>query len=88
MKFIVIGNPGSDAGYWVIDANGVHHVGGWATEKMVEFSAAAKILRDAVQIRTPGIAEAAVKSVVRFAEEQIKGNIKETGQGATVVLVA
>jgi hypothetical protein len=88
MRFIVIGNIGSDAGYWVIDENGIHHVGGWGTEKLAEFSAAANILRQAVQLKTPAVAEAAVKSVVRFAEEQIKANVKESGQGATVVLVA
>lgn len=87
MRFIVIG-PITDAGYWVIDANGLHHVGGWGVERMAEFSAAANILRQAVQLKTPAVAEAAVKSVLRFAEEQIKQNVKESGQGATVVLVA
>jgi hypothetical protein len=88
MRFIVIGHIGSDAGYWVIDANGLHHVGGWGIDKLSEFSAAANILRQAVQLKTPGLAEAAAKSVLRFAEEQIKANVKESGQGATVVLVA
>lgn len=88
MRFIVIGNIGSDAGYWVIDGSGIHHVGGWAIEQLAEFAGAAAILRQAVQLKTPAVAEAAVKSVLRFAEEQIKQNVKESGQGQTVVLLA
>jgi len=30
MKYIVLGRIGSDAGYWVLGADGKwHHVGGW-----------------------------------------------------------
>jgi len=88
VRFIVIGNIGSDAGYWVIDANGIHHVGGWGIEQMAEFSTATQILRQAVQLKTPGLAEAAVKSVLAFAEGQLKQNLQGGATGQTVVLVA
>jgi len=88
MRFIIIGNIGSDAGYWIIDSTGIHHVGGWGVERLAEFSAAAGILRQAVQLKTPGVAEAAVKSVLRFAEDQLKEYVKEGGAGSTIVLVA
>jgi hypothetical protein len=86
MRFII--TRGTDAGYWYIDANGVlHHVGGWGTDRLTEFSAAVSILREAVNLKTPGLAEAAIKSVLSFAESQIKEHVKDTGAGPTVILV-
>lgn len=84
MKFIVIGNIGSDAGYWVLDANGLHHVGGWGSDQLVELTAALNIMREATRLKTPGLAEAAVKAVAGFAEKQLGAHIKEGG--ATVII--
>jgi len=88
MRFIIIGHIGSDAGYWVIDANGIHHVGGWGVDRLAEFASATAILREAVRLKTPGLAEAATKSVMKFAQDQISEHIKDSGKGTTVVLVA
>ena len=40
MQFIVIGNIGSDAGYWVWDGHEWKHVGGWGVEQLAEVTAA------------------------------------------------
>ena len=87
MRFIILGPVGTDIGYWYIDGNGVlHHVGGWA-DRLTEFSAAVSIIREAVNLKTPGMAEAAIKSVLSFAESQIKEHVKDAGAGPTVILV-
>jgi len=86
MNIIVLGHIGSDAGYWVIGQDGkVHHVGGWAPERLAEVHSALNIIREATQLKTPGLAEAAIKSVVGFAQKELQANIKE---GGAVVLAA
>jgi len=86
MNIIVLGHIGSDAGYWVIGPDGkVHHVGGWAPERLAEVHSALNIIREATQLKTPGLAEAAIKSVVGFAQKELQANIKE---GGAVVLAA
>jgi hypothetical protein len=81
MRFIVIGNIGSDAGYWVWDGNGWHHVGGWGVEQLAEVSAALSIMREATRLKTPGLADAATK----FVQKQLGAHIKE---GGGVVIIA
>jgi hypothetical protein len=83
MRFIVIGQIGSDAGYWVFE-NGhwVHH-GGWAPEQLLEVSAALNIMRESTKLKTPGLAEAATKVVAEFAEKQLGAQLK--GGGAVII---
>ncbi len=86
MNIIVLGHAGSDAGYWVIGADGkIHHVGGWAPERLAEVNSALNIIREATQLKTPGLAEAAIKSVVGFAQKELQTHIKE---GGAVVVAA
>jgi len=84
MKFIVIGNIGSDAGYWYWDGTGWHHVGGWAIEQLAEVSAALTIIRSSTQLKAPGLAEAATKVVAAFVQQQLGAHIKEGG-GAVII---
>ena len=86
MKMIIIGNIGSDAGYWYIDATGLHHVGGWASERLAEFRSALTIIGAATQLKTPGLAEAAIKSVQGFAQSQLAEHLKGGGDGTVVVV--
>ena len=80
MNIVVFGNIGSDAGYWVIGPDGkLHHVGGWNPEVMVEVSASLNIIREATRLRTPGLAQAAIKSVIGFAEKELGHQFKEGG---------
>lgn len=86
MNIIVLGHVGTDAGYWVIGPDGkVHHVGGWAPERLAEVNSALNIIREATQLKTPGLAEAAIKSVVGFAQKELQAHIKE---GGAVVVAA
>jgi hypothetical protein len=84
MRFIVIGNIGSDAGYWVWDGNGFHHVGGWGVDQLVEVSAALNIMREATRLKTPGLADAAAKTVAEFAQKQLASHVKE-GSGVVII---
>ena len=86
MRIIIIGHIGSDAGYTVIDGTGVHHVGGWGIEQMAEFKTAVNIISLATQLKTPGMAEAAIKSVQGFAQKQLTEHLKEGGAGTVVVV--
>jgi len=86
MRYIIIGNQGSDAGYWVLDGNGLHHVGGWGVEQLREVSAALNIMREATRLKTPGLAEAATKVVTEFLSKQLSSHVKEAGTQGVVIL--
>ncbi len=88
MQFIIIGNRGSDAGYWVWDGHGFHHVGGWGVEQLAEVRAAVSIMREATQLKTPGLAEAATKTVAEFVQKQLAAHVKDIGKGGAVVVLA
>lgn len=80
MNIIIVGRIGSDAGYWVIGPDGqFHHVGGWGPERIAELSSAVAIMRQATQLKTPGLAEAAIKSVIGFAQKELGQHLKEGG---------
>jgi hypothetical protein len=87
MRMIVIGNIGSDAGYWVLGSDGVwHHEGGWGVESLVEFQAQVQILAQSARLKTPGLAnkvgEALQASVSKLVGEHVKG----AGEGVIVVV--
>ena len=89
MQVVVIGNRGSDAGYWVWDGHGWRHVGGWGVEQLVEVSAALAIMKEATQLKTPGLADAATKTVAEFVQKQLGEHLKQHGgHEAGVVIVA
>ena len=80
MNIYFVGHIGSDAGGWYIDGNGkIHRVPGWNPEAMSELSHAVTILRDASQLKTPGLAEAAIKSVLEFTQGQLNEQVKGGG---------
>jgi hypothetical protein len=85
MHFIVIGNRGSDAGYWVWDGHGWKHVGGWGIEQLAEVSAALNIMRESTRLKTPGLADAATKVVAEFTQKALGEHIKQSGG---VVIIA
>jgi hypothetical protein len=80
VNFIVIGNRGGDAGYTVIGPDGKpHHVGGWGPEALAEVAASLNIIREATHLRTPELAQAAIRSVIGFAEKELGQHLKEGG---------
>ena len=88
MQFVIIGQQGSDAGYWVWDGHGFHHVGGWGVDQLAEVSAAINIMREATRLKAPGLAESAARTVGEFVTKQLAAHVGEIGkQGGTVVVV-
>ena len=85
MRYIVIGNIGSDASYWVWDGHGWRHVGGWGVDRLQEVSAALNIMREASRLKTPGLAESATKVVSEFLNKELQGHLKE---GAGTIIIA
>jgi len=86
---IILGHIGSDAGYTYIGPDGkIHHVPGWNPEAMVEFDAALSVMRNAAQLKTPGLADAVVKSVLPFAQKEINTYFKGAGEGGVLVTSA
>jgi hypothetical protein len=78
MFIIVGGHVGSDAGYWYIGSDGkLHHVGGWGVESMTDVIAALNILREATQIKTPGVAEAMIKGASEFVQREVEKNVNK-----------
>lgn len=87
MQYIILGQPGSDAGYWYIGSDGkLHHAGGWEAQGLRELSAALNIIREATQLRTPGLAEAAIQSVMKFTDQQLGQHVKDSGGGGVVII--
>ncbi|MBS1867706.1 MAG: hypothetical protein JSS69_17465 [Acidobacteria bacterium] len=83
---IILGHIGSDAGYWYIGADGkLHHVPGWNPEAMLQFDAAISVMKSATQLKTPGLAEAVVKSVLPFAQKELNTFFKGAGEGGVFV---
>ena len=71
------GGFGSDAGGWYIGPDGkVHHFGGWNPEAISELGHAVRVLREAAQLKTPGVAEAAIKSVMELVQTQLGEHVK------------
>lgn len=83
MHFIVIGNIGSDAGYWEWDGHEWKHVGGWGVEQLTEVAAALNIMRESTRFKTPGLAVAATRTVAEFAQKQLGEHLK--GSGVVVI---
>ena len=84
LRYIVLGNIGSDAGYWVFSNGRWHHVGGWGVESILEVQAGLAVLAAASRLKTPGLAE----KVGAIVHEAIGGELAEHTGGAGVVIVA
>jgi len=86
---IILGHIGGDQGYTYIGADGkVHHVPGWNPEAIAQFDAAISVMRSAAQLKTPGLAEAVVKSVLPFAHKELNTYFKGAGEGGVLVVGA
>jgi hypothetical protein len=77
MRSILIG---TDAGGLILTFENGHlvfkHVPGWNPEQLTELGAALNILREATKLKTPGLADAAAKSVWDFAQKQLDEHVK------------
>lgn len=74
----------TDAGGWYIGADGkIHRIPGWNPEAMADVVRAVTIIREAGQLKTPGIAEGAIKHVMEFAQKELGAHVK--GGGVLVI---
>ncbi len=77
--YFIIGG-GTDAGGWYIGSDGkIHRIPGWNPEAMVELTHALHIIREASRLKTPGLAEHALKSVMDFTQKELGAHLKEGG---------
>jgi hypothetical protein len=84
MNIYFIGHIGSDAGGWYIGSDGkIHRIPGWNPEAMAELSRAISVIREAGQLKTPGLAEATIKGVMELAQKELGEHIK--GGGVLVI---
>ena len=86
MRMIVIGNIGSDAGYWVLGPDGWHHEGGWGVESLAEVSRAVGLLAQTPQLKTPGLANTVGHGLMKFVEKEIGNHVKGAEGGIIVVV--
>jgi len=81
---IVIGHAGSDAGWIWIDGEGhIHRVPGWEPELINELRSAVAVVREASQIKTAGVAEAAIQAVHGLIAKELGAHV----EGGGVVLL-
>jgi hypothetical protein len=77
-RILFIGQIGTDAGGWYIDANGkIHRIPGWNPEQMADLSHALQGLRALSQIKTAGIAERSYAAVRDLVAKQVGEHLKE-----------
>jgi hypothetical protein len=74
---IFIGGGGTDAGGIVWDGHRFKRVPGWNPEALLEVTSALKVIGAAAHLKTPGLAEAAAKSVSEFVTKEIGAHAKE-----------
>jgi hypothetical protein len=57
----------------------VHPEPKWDARAMSELAAALRVIRDASQLKTPGLAESTIKNVLGLAQKELGAHLKEGG---------
>jgi hypothetical protein len=84
IQYIVLGDIGSDAGYWVFRDGQWQHVGGWGVDSIREVQAGLAVLRASTQLRTPELAQ----SVAELITKAIGSELAEHAAGGHTVIIA
>ncbi|HEY6787808.1 MAG TPA: hypothetical protein VI365_10895, partial [Trebonia sp.] len=71
VEYFVVGNIGSDAGYWVFRDGHWEHVGGWGVDSIREVQAGLAVLKASTQLRTPGLADSVAELVTKALGAEI-----------------
>jgi hypothetical protein len=87
MRFIIIGQIGSDAGYWTIENGHPVHHGGWEAEKLADLTSAASLLGQTARLKTPGLADIASKGLAEFVQRELSSHLGDQAKGGTIVIV-
>jgi hypothetical protein len=78
MRLFIMGGGFTDAGGWWIGPDGkIHKVPGWNPEAVREVSHMVNILREAAQLKTPGLAEAVSRVVIDHVQKELGANLRE-----------
>lgn len=77
MQIMIIG--GTDGPGWILTPHGLKPVPGWNPEALKELVTAVRVLRNASQLKTPGVLEATTKALLPLVEKEIGANLKEGG---------
>jgi hypothetical protein len=83
-RYVILGNIGSDAGYWVLENGHLKHVGGWSVDSLREVQAGIAVLKAATQLRTPDLAH----SIAGLVEKHLGSELAEHVGGAHTVVIA
>jgi hypothetical protein len=84
VQFIVWGNIGSDAGYWVFRDGHWEHVGGWGVDSIREIQAGLAVLKASTQLKTPELAQ----SIAEMVTKVIGPELAEHAAGGQTVIIA
>ena len=70
----------TDAGGWYIGADGkIHRVPGWDPEAKLELVSGINIIRNAANLKQPGLADSTIKGVMGFVQGQLDQHLKGGG---------
>jgi hypothetical protein len=83
VQYIVLGNIGSDAGYWVFRDGHWEHVGGWGVDSLREVQAGLAVLKASTQMRTPELAQSVAELVTKAIGPELA---EHAGGGQTVII--
>lgn len=83
VRYIVLGNIGSDAGYWIYEDGHWVHVGGWGIDSIREVQAGLAVLKASTQLKTPELAESVAELVTRAIGSELA---EHTKGGHTVII--
>ena len=83
VQYIVLGNIGSDAGYWVYRDGHWEHVGGWGVDSLREVQAGLAVLKASIQLRTPELAQSVAELVTKAIGPELT---EHAGGGQTVII--
>jgi hypothetical protein len=70
---------GTDGGGVIVTPEGVKPFPGWGPEAVSELSHALRVIREASQLKTPGLADRAIKSVMDFTQKELGKHMKNGG---------
>jgi hypothetical protein len=79
MHSIIVGGLTDAGGIIITFENGkviIKRIPGWNPEQFSELNAALTIIREATKLKAPGLAEAAVLSVMKFTQDQLGEHVK------------
>lgn len=89
MKFFVLGNIGSDAGYWVFENGHWVHKGGWGIEVLADVSRSLEILSEAARLKAPGLSDHVSKGVAELVQKELTAHLgDQLKQGGVVIINA